>query len=202
MEKEQRQQDFDEGSRLIEDMREVLHNTAAFSSTYEDCYSQCNTLLVQANRACELLQFHPETDEYCIMLRVRAAIYQQLGQYRLAVANYPQADEAYTMAERKGLLTVAGYSNWMRMLNQLATVYSSVHQLESAKSCFLRILALPHQSAKDHVTALLGLARYHQERKDWVADRVLQGGPRTYPRSRMRTRPGRVLWRAVPAVPR
>jgi tetratricopeptide (TPR) repeat protein len=57
----------------------------------------------------------------------------------------------------------------MMMLINLATVYSSVQRLESAKHCFLRILAFPNQSAKDRITALNGMARCHQERKDWVA---------------------------------
>ena len=54
------------------------------------------------------------------------------------------------------------------MLNHSATVYLSVHQLESAKRCFFRVLAFPHQSAKDSVSALYGMARYHKERREWV----------------------------------
>jgi len=67
------------------------------------------------------------------------------------------------------LLTVAGYSDWMVLLKDLGTVYLSVHQLESAKRCCLRTLAFPHQKARDSVMALHGMARYHQERREWAA---------------------------------
>ena len=66
-EKEQRERDFDEGSRLVCDLREAICHIAAHPTTYDDRYSQMNALLVQANRAYELLQFHPDTYEYSLL---------------------------------------------------------------------------------------------------------------------------------------
>ena len=45
-----------------------------------------------------------------------------------------------------------------------------VHQLESAKRCFLRILSWPRLSPPVNcVDALRGMARYHKVRMDWVS---------------------------------
>jgi Tfp pilus assembly protein PilF len=98
---------------------------------------------------------------------MKAHLYDKLGQHKSAVDNYQQADEAFAKADRIGSLTVVGHSNWMLTLNNLATAYLSVHQLEYAKRCCLRVLASPHVMARDRVLALHGMARYHQERSEW-----------------------------------
>jgi len=138
-EKEQRERDFDEGSRLVSKVCKAVHHIKRFPTTYDDRYSRFNALLVQVNWVLELLQFHPDADDLRLLLAVKGEVHRQLGQHKLAVATYQQADDAFTKAERIGSLTVTGNNNWMLMLNDLGTLYLSVHQLEFAKRCFLRM---------------------------------------------------------------
>jgi tetratricopeptide (TPR) repeat protein len=116
-----------------------------------------------------LLQFRPDTGQYRLILGVKGDIQTKLGQYKAAEATFRQADEAFAMAERNGTLTGQGYESWMLSLIHLGNLYLNSQQLESAKRCFLRVLDLPHQRARDRGGALQGLALYHKERKDWPA---------------------------------
>jgi len=93
-EKEQRQRDFCEGSRLVDEVREALNHIRVLPTSIDVCYSQFNALLGPANRALKLLQSHPDTTEYILIFSMKAEIHRQLGQYNLAVATYQQADEA------------------------------------------------------------------------------------------------------------
>ncbi len=100
-EKEQRERDFDLGCQLADVMADGLNRIAAHPTSNDVRYTQLNALLSQADAALELLQFHADTYEYRLVLSIKAEIHKQLEQYRLALATYRQADEAFAMAERK-----------------------------------------------------------------------------------------------------
>ena len=169
LERERHERDFDLGCQIADDVIDALNATTDYGAMYDVREDTFNAILAQADLAVSLLQFRPDTGQYRLILAVRGDTEKILGQYRVAEAMFRQADEAFAMAERNGTLTGQGYESWMLSLIHLGNLYLNSQQLESAKRCFLRLLDLPHQRARDRGGALQGLARYHKERKDWPA---------------------------------
>jgi len=137
------------------------------------------SFLIQANRAYELLQSHPDhhpagiddvdfITEYGDFLLRKANIHQELGHHTLAVATYREAEEFLAAADRKGLINKDGNEIWIDVVFDLGFLYIHTHQLEAAKRYFSKVLALPGISSKDQLHALFGMARHHKERKEWV----------------------------------
>jgi len=128
--------------------------------------------MLQANRACELLQNLPDTavrvTTYGAMLDVKIRIYDDLKQPALAIATFLQAEEFFAAAERKGLVNAHGHDIWRKMISSAAFAYFSAHQLETAKRYFLRALAMPELGAIGGVNVMPCMARYHKERREWV----------------------------------
>lgn len=158
LEKERRERDFDLGCQLANDVINTLNAFTDYGATYDVRDDALNALLAQADRAVSLLQNRPDTGQYRLILGVKGDTHKQLGQHNAAEATFRQADEAFAMAERNGTLTGQGYNNWLMSLIQLGNLYLSSQQRESAKRCFLRVLDMPHQRARDRGGALQGLA--------------------------------------------
>lgn len=125
-----------------------------------------HALLIQTNRACE-----PDATvaAYCNMLRMKACLHTELGQHTQAMASLRQADEVFIYTDRKGLLQARDQYIWRQIFNAMGGVYLGAHQLESAKQCYIKVLAWPGISVVERMYAHFGLARYHKERKDWVS---------------------------------
>ena len=208
-EKEQRRGDLVLGCQLIQYVCDGLNYTKALQANDDrHSHSKMKNLLGQANRACELLQFHQDTDEYHLLLAVKADVHNQLGQYRMAEATYLQADEAYAKAERNGVLTAIGHSEWMMSLVQLGSLYLTSQQLESAKRCYLCQTLLPPDAGipSSKCRSSYQCPPRHgpisqETQRLGRADRVLQAGPRAFSRSQSRTTHGTVHTREVSAIP-
>lgn len=71
-------------------------------------------------------------------------------------------------AQGKGLLNAADRIVWKNASTSLGDVALDSHNHETAKRCFLRILAWPGLGVVERVHGLYCMARFHMERKAWV----------------------------------
>ena len=164
-EKEQHEHEVDLGCRLTYDvLKAVSQNKFPLEGTREEHF---NPLLVQADRACELLQDKVENSAHAITLHLKAVIHGELGRHPLAIALYRQADELFRKLDRRGGLPERGHATWMDTLASLGNLYLIVHQLEAAKQCFLRMLDCLNLTPAGRVNALQCMARYHKAREEW-----------------------------------
>lgn len=53
------------------------------------------------------------------------------------------------------------------MISEIGSIYLDTHQLESAKRCFLGLLAWPNQKPDGRACVLHSMASYHKERQEW-----------------------------------
>lgn len=83
------------------------------------------------------------------------------------MSTFQQADEAYSAAFRKELLTEGDISRWENVVSEMGIIYLNSNQLEPAKRCLLRALAWPSLTGVDRRFSQLGMACYHNERKEW-----------------------------------
>lgn len=148
-----------------------------------------NPFLDKANRACELLQPHAQTDAgfdyYLFVMRTKTKIQSALGQHKMAQATMRLVDEVFLAMAGKRVLKEVEHAEWRECIVDEGQHLLDSHQLEAAKRCFLRVLAWPYPpSAFDRVNILGGMAYYHQERKDWVSTHceVHQGSSYSPPR--------------------
>lgn len=93
--KEERERGLMEGIQLVENVSAAYNRMQSLmcSISTELRYGRLNELLIQAKRACELLQNHPQADAYIHILRIKAAIHIELGQQTAAAAALEKMDE-------------------------------------------------------------------------------------------------------------
>lgn len=95
-EKERRKQEFNEGCELVEGVAYAFFNHyKTAGNTIEDFFEG---LLIQADRAYELLRHHSTHLAFRHLLLERARIYSALGQQTMAVADLRRADELFIAA--------------------------------------------------------------------------------------------------------
>ena len=85
----------------------------------------------------------------------------------MATAALRQTDELFAPVAARGELVPANQEYWRELTCREGSLYGAAHQLESAKRCFMRLLAWPGLSPKERMSALHGMALYHKERKEW-----------------------------------
>lgn len=102
------------------------------------------------------------------MTYVKGNMHSSLGQNTLAMDTFWQADEFFIEADRKGLIAAKDMHWWKNTVSELSLIYFASRQLEAAKQCSLRLLSWPHASAVEHFNGVLGMAKYHKERKEWA----------------------------------
>ncbi len=112
-ENKQRKQDSKLGMQLVLDVEAGFDklNAAKKASRDELC-----DLLDKASRACELLHCHPSADIYPCALKSKAKFHSMMGQRHLAVAARRQADDHFTLAERKGLVKQHDHAFWIEVV--------------------------------------------------------------------------------------
>lgn len=67
-----------------------------------------------------------------------------------------------------GLVDGAAHALWRSIVTKRGLVYLNSQQLESAKRCFLRVLAWPGLLPANHAFILHAMTRYYKERNDWA----------------------------------
>jgi hypothetical protein len=81
--KEQRNNDLQLGVQLSVDVANALNCYEAEGSSIEERYDAMNALLVEANRACELLQYSPDTYFRAFSCNLKARVHKKLGQQHI-----------------------------------------------------------------------------------------------------------------------
>jgi tetratricopeptide (TPR) repeat protein len=170
-ENEQRREGFIEGIGLLEVVNDGIRMIEEMVDGDERDH-ELSKLLLEANRACELIQHYPRAggryDPYIHSLTYKADIHEQMGNaLTLALPALRQVDELYVALERDGLITRERAHHWEDQLVRLGDHYLEAAQLEAAKRCFLKLLSSPRWSRPYfQQEALRGMARYHRERED------------------------------------
>lgn len=148
-EKEQSVQNLNLGREILQGVIAGLHRVNHMrlpGSDGELIYNEQSKLLVEANRAVELLQQHTyaHEDPYIRSLYMKAALHETMGHaLTLAMPTLQKADEVYAALEREGFITSVSGHIWVQLLGKLGIHYLDSNQLEAAKRCFLKILASP-----------------------------------------------------------
>jgi hypothetical protein len=90
-EKEQRAQDLELGVQLVEDVAKVLGHYEKETSSLKERLDAMTAFLDKANRAGELLQYHPNTYLRTLTCNLKARVHTHLGQHILALAAYRES---------------------------------------------------------------------------------------------------------------
>ena len=141
-------------------------------------------MMGKASRAFELLKNHLDSETYHAqnqdqietfgcgiyesILYTKGRIHLCLGQQVLALGVLQEAQELFKAAEREGVLKEGGNMTWREVVANMGAIYFSLHQLEPAKRCFLKVIAWPGVTAGSRVMALHCMAQCHKERKAWA----------------------------------
>ena len=158
-ENEQRERDGVEGARLAVDVIMAFAGIDKKGYNTDLDYETLNGLLAKANRSCELLQSKPEAEVYRVVFHMKAHIYTGLGKHTLALDALRRADEAFIVAEGKGLLTTDDHVGWRKSIVRSGVLYLDAHQPEAAKCCFYTFPVRPPVIACTPLKAWLGVTR-------------------------------------------
>lgn len=171
-EKRQRVRDLELGIQLADSSKAGFAEMMSVIAMREERHDQATALLSQATRACELLERHPDHVEYARALSTKGKISNQLVYHSLAMSTFQLADDVYSIAFHKGLLRECDLGGCQIVVSEIGILYLNANQLESAKRFFLRALSFPDLGAEGRRYVLHGMARYHNERKEW--DKVVE----------------------------
>jgi len=167
-EKEQRRQDFEAGCLIVDEVGEEYFQRfqrGGFSA--ESFHDLAKELLVKAKRACQLVEYDPDSSFYRQILLEIGRLHYDLGEHTPALAALRLADELYMAAERKGFVSADEQEIWKQVLRTSGNIFLASRQLEAAKACFLKQQAAPRLDNIDRVSALKGMAHSYKERKKW-----------------------------------
>lgn len=154
-------------------------------------YDYFNEMLNRSNRMSPIIHHLSNTLCHPRLLLIKANLQTRLGQHALALASLQEADHLFVAAEGKGLVNAEANGFWSHLVHRLGFAYLTLHQLEAAKRCFLRILDWPRRiSAAVRLDALRGMACYFYERKEWIQMAShCEGALKLLPEAKKDTRP-------------